>query len=234
MFESILSNNFDAVALLRYGRFDESSFLLRVALTAVQEANAVPLEGHAVAAQEAIVVSIPVEDCEGHLCPNKSRTTSGNETCCFDIFRRGFIFEGPQSLANSHRNACLCASVCLYNMALGMHLKGLTEGGIGYLRKASGLYEKVFSILSGFGPDSTDSACTLLLATVLNLIACEGELRGHSSTNEWKAIYSNLFTWATRTPTNPASVLNQPEELEIFTTSAVLFSNQKFTSAPAA
>lgn len=234
MFESVLSANFDAVALLRYGRFDESFFLLRVALSAVQEASAIapPLALESSSSQEALVASIPVQDCEGNIC-GKSTATNGEETCCYDMFLRGFIFEGPQSLSNSDRNACLCASVCLYNMALGLHLKGVRDGGLGYLRKASGLYEKVFSILTGFAPDSTDSASTLLLATVLNLIACEGELRGQSSPNAWKSVYTNLYAWATQT-TAQAPILRQPEELDFFTTSAVLFSNQNFSSAPAA
>lgn len=233
MFESVLTTNFDAVALLRYGRFDESLFLLRVALSAVQEEGAVPpLEACTGEGAQAMVSSIPLEDCEGGCASSKAKS-GDDQSSCFDIFTRGFIFEGPRSLANSDRNACLCASVCLYNMALGMHLKGLKEGGLGYLRKASGLYEKVFSILSGFAPEPTDSASSLLLATVLNLIACEGELRGHTSTNSWKIVYSNLYAWATQTAERPAAV-HQPEELEFFATSAVLFSNQNFTSAAAA
>eukprot|EP00977_Amphora_coffeiformis_P013145 scaffold3400_cov169-Amphora_coffeaeformis.AAC.9 len=101
---------------------------------------------------------------------------------CSHIFNRAFIFEGPSSLNSTDENASLCASVGLYNMALAAHSEGLTRGGPSCLVAASGLYRKAFSILQALAPLPTNSVSSFLLATVLNLIACENELGGYHST----------------------------------------------------
>ena len=224
MFKSVASTYFDAVSLLRVGRFDESISLLRAALAAVQAAGREPTQAMG---PTGTIVSVSVADCED-LCSRKF--AMGNNTTYFDIFGRAFIFEEIQCLANTDENASLCAAVGLYNMALNMQYKGLRDGVSAYLRKASGLYQKVFDIVRLCNPSPDDTVSCLLLATVLNIIACESELRGHASIEEWKIVYNHLFEWATQTPCNAIG----PEELQLFTSNAVLFASQLVCTAPAA
>lgn len=227
MFESVLDTNFDAVSLMKIGRFDESMYLLKLLLTAVQ--NADRDQGQDAASQQGVVASVPLEDCYR----SSKFTPSHLEVSFGGLFRRAFIFEGSQPLANTDENASLCASVGLFNMALSMHLKGLTAGGHGYLTKASSLYKKVFSVLRSCSLAPTDSACSMLLATVLNLIACESEIKGQDeSTRKWKQVFTNLMAWATQF--SCAAVLQQPEEVDIFAASSVFFASQNFCTAAAA
>ena len=227
MFESVLSTNFDAVSLMKIGRFDESMFLLKMALTAVQNAGQERSED---AGTLGMIVSVPLEDCTRF----SKFTSSHTEVSFTGLFNRAFIFKGPQSLGNMDENASLCASVGLYNMALNMQLKGLTGGGLPYLSKAAGLYKKVFSILRSYALVPTDSTSSLLLATVLNIIACESELKGYNSTQPWMQVYNDLFAWATQFSSSCAAVLQQPEEIDIFAASSVFFASHNFCTAAAA
>ena len=229
MFESVLSTNFDAVCLLRRGRFDESMYLLRMAMAAVQAAGNEPLDSSSAGAPHGIIASVPLQDYEDDL---SFKMAMKNKTSCFDLFERAFIFQGPQSLGNTDENASLCAAVGLYNMALNMHMKGLHTGASIYLVKACGLYQKVFTIIRAVAPAPTDSVAPLFLAAVLNMICCESELRGAPAAQEWKNVYSELFTWATQSESSIRAM--EPEDLETFCSNAVLLSNQDFCSAPAA
>ena len=225
MFESVISNIFDAVALLRYGHFDESTFLLRVALVDIQKAG--HLDAFQGPQEEGKLSTVPIE---GNL--KSSGMPNVNQTSCFSVFNRGFIFEDASSLPPTDVAASRCASVCLYNMALGLHLKGLSTGESGYLRKASGLYRKVHTLLSTCTRTPEDSSSTLLLAALLNLIACESELHGHGVVGEFKSTFASLFSWATQAQCS--AVYDQPDDFTFFTTSALLFCNQNLATAPAA
>lgn len=235
MFESVLSTNFDAVSLMKVGRYDESMYLLKVALSAIQDAGRRQEWCDHVGAL-GMIVSVPLglEDC-GRSHPKAPSCTA--EVSFSGIFHRAFIFHGPQSLADMDENASICASVGLYNMALGMHLKGLTNGGHACLHRATGLYKKVFALLRSHALVPTDSVSSLLLATVLNIVACEGEIRGYgdSSTQRWMQIYNDLYAWATSSSDcgSPA-VMQQAEEMEIFASSSVFFAGQNFCTAAAA
>lgn len=226
MFESAISLNFDAVSLLRCGRLDDSIYLLKSVLSVVQTAE-VPEFSQAVIGPQGRVVSVPLDgdphdDCIPKLTPRVSS----------NLFNRAFIFEGHQSLANTDENASLCASVGLYNMALTLQMKGLTTEGPTCLAKAAGLYQKVFSILQVLAPEPTHSVSSLLLATVLNLVACESELRGYPPARPWMNVFRNLFAWATRLP--EAALLQQPEEVEIFAATSVFFASGNLCAAAAA
>ena len=109
---------------------------------------------------------------------------------------------------------------------MGLALK--SKGGEIFLAKATGLFHKVFSIVRACSPVPTDSASSLLLATVLNLITCESELYGYSAAQPWIDVYQDLFLWATQSPDFDA------EELDVFASNAVLFSSQQFSAAAAA
>ena len=209
MFESVVSTNFDAVCLLRTGRFDESLYCLRIALAAVQAAGQEPTGNNK--GPQGMIVSVPLQDDD-------------KDEPYVDLFKRAFIFEGSKSLANTDENASLCAAVGLYNMGLAMKLKG----GEMFLSKASGLFQKVFSILRSCAPTPSDSASSLLLATALNIINCESDLYGYSAAQTWINIYLDLFQWAAQEPDF------EPEEFEVFTSNAVLFSSQHFSAAAAA
>lgn len=231
MFESIISVNFDAVALLRYGLFDESLEQLRGAVTAIQATESLPVQQD-VGFSSPKLSSVLVVDQQGKLCSTKARGMV--QTNCSDMFMRGFIFEDADSLPFTDENSAVCASVCLYNMALTVHLRARSNSGTtNHLRRASGLYQKVYSILSGLPPTYAESISVLFLATALNIIACENELLGYSAADEWKRMYSSLFSWATQTSSFPA-VFDYPQELAFFTTSAIVFYNQKLAAAPAA
>lgn len=231
MFKSVVASNFDAVALLRYGRFDESMALLRGAYVAIKEVGAsTPMDfGQGVPIS---VASAPVDDCEGTLLCDKTGLALG--TASQDLFKRAFVLEGPlASLEPTTENACICATVCLYNMALNMHLKGLTMGQSRFLRKTSAIYQKVFELVNSYSPEPADSLSSLLLATVLNLIACESELRGQNSTYKWKNLYKELYFWATQSVPN-SFVLRQAEEIDFFTISVLLYTNENLIAAAAA
>uniref|UniRef100_A0A7S3P3I8 KIF-binding protein n=1 Tax=Amphora coffeiformis TaxID=265554 RepID=A0A7S3P3I8_9STRA len=228
MFRSIVSTNFDAVALLRYGRFDESAFLLRTALAAIQQAGVHPMiptpmsEGQS----SGQVLSVSLEDCD--------KAVSYTYLSCFEVFNRAFILEDAESISDSEETFSLFASVCLYNMALAMHMKGLTQGCVGNVRKAVGLYQKVFSILSTLNPSPTHSSSSLLLATAMNIICCEAEIQGPAATKEWRDVFCDLFDWATQTEQQVAAIYNNPEESTMFSTCAVMYCKQTFSAAPAA
>uniref|UniRef100_A0A7S3P7L8 Uncharacterized protein n=1 Tax=Amphora coffeiformis TaxID=265554 RepID=A0A7S3P7L8_9STRA len=231
MFESVLSTNFDAVSLMKIGRFDESIYLLKLAIAAVQ--NAGQQEHREDEGALGMVVSVPLEYCD-----RLSKFTSSTTEVSFSgICNRAFIFQGSQSLANMDENASLCASVGLYNMALNMHLKGLTIGGPACLSKASGLYKRVFTILRSYALFPIDSVSSLLLATVLNIVACESELKGYcdDSTQQWMKVYNDLFAWATtQSDCESAAILQHPEEIDLFASSSVFFAGQNFCTAAAA
>lgn len=230
MFESVISANFDAVALLRYGLFDESVAHLKCAIAGISAAGACspPLE---VEVPLPKVSSVQVADENGNLCSSKAPVA--NQTSCFAIFTRGFIFEGVKSLANTAESSAICACVGLYNMALAMHLKGLSQGGEIHLRKAFGLYKRVYDLLPNFTQSPAESMSVMFLAAVLNMIACKSELHGHAAVEEWKNVYNDIFAWATQTTPYPA-VCENPQDLSFFTTSIVMFQNQKFATAAAA
>jgi len=228
MLQSIVSVNFDAVALLRCGRFDESAFLLRTALASIQESAAHPLTPASSTEGQSFgqVLSVSLEDCD--------KVASYAYISHFEVFNRAFILEDVDLVSVSDETSSLCASVCLYNMALAVHLKGLTHGCMGNVRKAFGLYQKVFSILSTLNHGPTHSSSSLLLATAMNIISCEAEIRGPASTSEWRGVFTNLFTWATQTEQQVPTIYNNPEESAMFSTCAVMYSKQTFSAAPAA
>lgn len=229
MFDSALSTNLNAVCLLRQGRFDACIHLLKAALASVQEASQDMCDEESTGLQVATVATVPLLDNDVDQFVFQHRLGS-NKTCCFDVFLRGFLLEGP-SLAITDENAALCAAVGLYNMALAMQLKGLLVGGTTYLRKASGLYQKAFTILRA--SQHPDEVASLLLATLMNLIACQGELCGHAAADEWMSVYNDIFSWVTTQSTIAYDAV-EPEELEDFASSAVLFASQSFCTAPAA
>ena len=245
MFESVISANFDAVALLRYGLFDESATHLRSALMTIQRTRHMSpscQDERSISCPSVSSVLVADKDNnkeQAKRSPNTNNDTKktpifANQTSCFDIFNRGFLLEDAvNELPYTEETSAVCASVCLYNMALALHLKGLSKGSAASLRRASGLYEKVYTILCSLAPSPADSLSCMILAAVLNIIACESELRGHAAVEEWKNTYSNLYTWATQGSSCPA-VFGHPQDLSFFTTSAVLFQNQEFAAAPAA
>lgn len=234
MFSSVVASNFEAVALLRCGRFEESVALLKKASMAIKAAGADPSQFGQGAS--AAVVSVPLlEDfCAEETFFSFHKTALVKETAPYDLFMRAFVVdEEAQPLLNTFENACICASVCLYNMALNMHMKGLISGQSGFLRKASALYEKVFAILSNYSPEPTETVTTLLLANVLNSIACESELQGHNSTYKWKRMYKELFCWMAQCAHTPAFP-QQPEEFDFFTVSFLLYTNENLIAAATA
>lgn len=234
MFESVLASNYSAVALLRYGRLEESMVLLRQASAAIKDASTVESTSPTMIPRDQVaraeVVSVALDDCECTFFPQDD----DSNVASFDFFKRGFVFEGQsQSLANTAENACICACVCLYNMALAMHLKGLMTGQSSYLRKASALYQKVFTIVQNYAPEPEDSISSLMLGAVLNIIACENELQGHSATKKWKVLFKDLFYWATQS-VHTSALIQQPEEFDFFTVSLLLYSNENIVAASAA
>ena len=232
MYQAVISSNFDAVALLRYGHFDESTFLLRNALSRIQAfGRLASLTHYGSPALPPKVTSVSLRDAKGSLCSSPVSSTFHVE--CFDIFAQAFIVEDAGLMSYTDETASTCASVCLYNMALGMHLKGLSLGVAAHIRKASGLYQKVFSVLSTFVKSSSDPLSSLLLGTVLNIVSCESYLRSHAVAEEWKIVYSNLFVWATQSTEYPA-IADQPEEMAFFVNCAVFLSNQDIIAASAA
>ena len=231
MFESAISTNFDAVSILRCGRFDESLHLLKSVLSVVQQAVAFHESSQEESGPQGVILSVPVEG-DGHEDERLPKFTPSLSGSCSNLFNRAFIFDGNESLANTDENASLCASVGLYNMALTLHLKGLTTEGPSCLIKASGLYRKVYTILQTLEPQPTDSVSSLLLATVLNLIACQGELQGHQSAQPWMQVYMHVYAWATQS--SHAAVSQQPEERSIFAASSIFFSSQNLCTAAAA
>ena len=227
MFETVLSTNTDAVCLLRCGKFDESMYLLRAALVAVQAAG---METNQAQSQgpQGMIVSVPLND-EDIGSPGP-RVNKLNCTSSVELFDKAFIFEGPQSLANTDENASLCAAVGMYNMALTMHLKALQRGSSQLLLKASLLYQKAFTVIHAMAPSPTSSISSLFLATVLNKIACEAELGGYCRVQEWRSVYSDMYAWATQFN----EVTMEPEDLELFASNAVILSSSVFCTAPAA
>ena len=223
MLESVVTHNFDAVALLRYGRFDESAFLLRKAVEMVQMAGQLPLE-HSPEKMRARVASVPLQDLPV------------SQASSFPLFAKGFILERATFLPNNDEMAPLCASLCLYNLALGVHLKGLARGSASALERAASLYRKVYNILSSYTPSSADSSRAILLAAVVNIIACESELRGPgaTATQPWKEVYNQVFSQVTSTSQDLSAMMEQPDELTFFTSSAVFYANQNLSAAPAA
>jgi hypothetical protein len=222
---SLATTNFDAVALLRYGRFDESMFMLRVALSTITDTPSTRLE-EATEIRPSIM-SLPIDaSCD--------KPTYSPDSTFSDLFARAFVFEGTATLPNTDRNAALSAAVCLYNMALNFQVKGLKNGDMQLITKATGLYEKVFSILSSYDPDCRDTTSSLLLATVLNLIASKNELYGEvPTTKQWKTVYNNLYGCLMYGSSRPV-ILESPEEMAFFTTSAVVFDNERHICAAAA
>jgi hypothetical protein len=225
---SIITTNFDAVALLRYGRFDESMFMLRVALATISESRSAAVKETAPEVTPSIM-SLPIEDS----CSSSNNNNNSPDSTYSHMFARGFVFEGTSSIPNTDRNAALCAVVCLYNMALSLHVKGLKHGGSHLIATAAELYQKVYSLLSSYQLESSDSVCSLLLATVLNLIAAESELRGDVPTSPWKSVYNKLYAMLLY-GTDRRVIFENPEEFSFFTTCAVVFDNEKHMSAAAA
>lgn len=174
------------------------------------------------------VVSVPIQD--------NDKAITFSYSSCFELFDRAFILEGVDSPSLSDEAASLCASVCLYNMALALHLKGLIQGGMDCLRKASGLYQKVFTILSSLSTKPTHSTSSLLLATVMNIIACEGEFGGPTADAviHWKSVFGEYYSWLTSDDEEHPVIYSNPEETDLFTTCAVMFYNQTFAVAAAA
>jgi hypothetical protein len=226
---SILTTNFDAVALLRYGRFDESVLMLRAALSTISVSRSAAVNETATEVTPSIM-SLPIEDsCNS----NNSNNNISPDSTYSHMFARGFVFEGTSSIPNTDRNAALCAVVCLYNMALSFHVKGLKHGGSHLIAKAAELYQKVYYLLSTYQLQSGDSVCSLLLATVLNLIAAESELLGDVPTSPWKSVYNKLYALLLYGTDRPV-IFENPEEFSFFATCAIVFDNEKHTSAAAA
>jgi hypothetical protein len=76
------------------------------------------------------------------------------------------------------------------------------------------------------------SVSALFLAAILNKIACESELRGHTATQQWRTLYNDAFIWATQSASE--AIAMNPEDLEVFASNADLLSSQCFRTAPAA
>ena len=223
MFEQVISKNYEAVSLLQKGRLEESLQLFKSVLKEVQTG---PCQGTPVQQGErGDVSSISLGDIRHNIQFFKMTPT-------FRVFDRAFVFETTETLQNTDENASLCAAVGLYNLALNMHLKALSyRGGIIYLKRAHNLYQKVFSILRAYPLTRTDSRSTLLLATILNLIACETETCGYTSTEKWQHVYMEVFAWATA---DASFNISCQEEMDILTSGAVLFTCQNFCTAAAA
>eukprot|EP00977_Amphora_coffeiformis_P028471 scaffold35322_cov313-Amphora_coffeaeformis.AAC.1 len=237
--------------MLRHGKLEESMYLLKTALAAVQAAGTtihnnandnhnMPCDAYAEndsTTTPTVVVSVPLvskednQDDASMLGLNQLQSLS---SC--DMFCRGFLLEGPasSSLANTDENAALCAAVGLYNMALTMQLKGMLTATPLYWRKAANLYQKVFTILRA--SESVETAASLFLASILNLIACECELNGPHVKTPWKQVYTQVFQWATTDSATAFEALAADDEdsLQVFSTAAVMLTSQSFCTAPAA
>lgn len=258
MFEQVLRANFDAVALLRCGHYRPAMTLLTQALTVVQQTTTDPYQAPSPAPMRNVIsVVLHDDDNEDQDAQYNPRMLPSSQLPYAEIFQRGFIVETGHhaALTNSDQDASLCACVCLYNMALLMHLKGLQTdgGGLSHLHKACRLYQKVFALLVDLAPEPTDSMINLLLATLLNLIACQGELVGNHSpvSQEYKAVYNNFFEWATSCSPSSSSEKNtsleedeedgprpaiyqQAEDFDFFAASTIFFHNENLATSPAA
>jgi len=220
MLDYAVSIIFDAVSILRCGRFDESMDLFKSVLYMIQQTA--HDQGFKSGTRGAIV-SIPVKE-EDDLFPQAFEGLSSAD--CSNLFDRAFIFDVSSSLTYTNENAALCVSVVLYNLALSMHLKGLTNGGPSFLYKALRLYERAYSILQALAPHPTDSASSLLLATVLNLVNCQIELGGSQSAEPWTRLYMVLYPWATQS-FQALAVTRYPDESLRFAASYFFFFEPK-------
>lgn len=248
MFGSIVYTNRNAIAELRNGNYDACLALMRAALTTLKEQGGeIALSPSSPSARgknsflhaaAQPLTSVPVLTCDEE---------EAAEAILLGSFTRAFDLD-EIALASCIKNAntvtCLCAAACLYNMALSLHLQGLRQTGRALsLQRAAKCYEKAFSILASIPQEDQRGesvSSSLMLASVLNLIACQQAVTATGSAangvspslQSWKKLYLELFDWTVST--GVVASLADATEFEFFTTSALLFNNEHLIAAPAA
>lgn len=247
-----MSSNFDAVAFMRFGQNRQAASTLKSALQ--QLAAACPESAGGAASEDLKnmngsqqeedldqpgIFTIKISDSS---IPSSS-TKDGDSSQ--EMFCRAFVFSptyGQETMSSSssgsfnEKISAECAALCLYNLGLCFQLEGLRNGDSAMLAKSIQLYARAYKVVGDCRLAPNDPLVVLLMAVSVNLACIHAELYDLTGAEMWRNTFRSIYTWATRSssPSSTRFLPWEPEDFSFFSFCAVVFENQKLSSAAAA
>jgi hypothetical protein len=206
--------------------------------------------------QQPGIFTIQIADLPSTFPSSITASSKDGDDSSQEMFSRAFVFsptygQGTTSSFNDKISA-ECAALCLYNLGLCFQLEGLRHGDSAMLAKSIQLYARAYKVVGDCRLAANDPLVVLLMAVAVNLAALHAELYDLQGADMWRNTFRAIYTWATRSSCSAAAAASssssiyvagvpssrflpwEPEDFSFFSFCAVVFENQKLSSAAAA